>query len=27
LDNLGFDNLDAIEASSLELPFEEKEVL
>jgi hypothetical protein len=27
LDNLDFDSLDAIEASSLELPFEEKEVL
>jgi hypothetical protein len=27
LDNLDFDSLDAVEASSLELPFEEKEVL
>jgi hypothetical protein len=27
LDNLAFDSLDAVEASSLELPFEEKEVL
>jgi len=27
LDNLDFDSLDAVEAFSLELPFEEKEVL
>jgi len=27
LDNLAFDSLDAVEASSLELPFEENEVL
>jgi hypothetical protein len=27
LDNLAFDSLDAVEASSLEFPFEEKEVL
>jgi hypothetical protein len=27
LDNLAFDTLDAVEASSLELPFEEMEVL
>jgi hypothetical protein len=27
LDNLAFDSLDVVEASSLELPFEEREVL
>jgi hypothetical protein len=27
LDDLAFDTLDAVEASSLELPFEEREVL